>query len=106
MSNAYALRLQLFQEAKDYLVSVYDREVSEHDRLVQKKMDLETKFSEEKERYYELKDQHQADVEKYPTYPEMPEIPEYPKYPSRQQILEMAKFIRSFISDKGDDVNG
>jgi len=103
MSNAYALRLQLFQEAKDYLVSVYDREVSEHDRLVQKKMDLETKFNEEKERYYELKEQHQADVEKYPTYPDLPEIPEYPKYPAREEILEMAKFIRSFIADKGDD---
>jgi len=103
MSNPFELRLQLFQEAKEYLVSVYDREVSEHDRLVQRKMDLENKFSEEKERYYELKEQHQADVEKYPTYPDLPEIPEYPKYPAREEILEMAKFIRSFIADKGDD---
>ena len=104
MSNPFELRLQLFQEAKEYLVSVYDREVSEHDRLVQRKLDLENKFSEEKDRYYELKDNPKAAPNlKYPTYPDLPGIPEYPKYPSREEILEMAKFIRSFIADKGDD---
>ena len=43
MSNAFELRLQLFQEARDYLVAQFDRDVLEWDRKNQEKLDIENK---------------------------------------------------------------
>ena len=105
MSNPYELRLQLFQEAKDYLVSVFDRDVMEWDRLNQQNLDLDTKYCNQLNRYEELKESGKIkDVEKeYPKPFQTKELPEYPQYPSREAILEMATFIRSFISEKGEE---
>ena len=103
MSNPFELRLQLFQEAKDYLVAVFDQEVLEWDRVNTEKLDIENKFIEEKERYYELKGQDLGDIEKYPIAPDPIKLPEYPKYPTREEILKMATFIREFTADKGEE---
>ena len=105
MSNAYELRLQLFQEAKEYLVSVFDREVQEWDRLNQHKLDIETKYSNDWSRYCDLKDEGKASAEECPVSPDPIKLPTYPTYPTREEILEMALFIRNFISDKGDESN-
>ena len=44
MSNPFELRLQLFQEARDYLVACYDRDVQEWDRKQAEKYDVERKY--------------------------------------------------------------
>ena len=103
MSNPFELRLQLFQEAKDYLVSVYEREVLEWDRKQQEKCDIENKWSNDYSRYSDLKEEGKASASDCPISPDPIKLPEYPKYPTREDILEMAKFIRSFISDKGGE---
>ena len=102
MSNPFELRLQLFQEARDYLVDVFNREVQEWDRLNQHKLDIETKYSNDWSRYCDLKDEGKASAEECPVSPDPIKLPEYPKYPTREEILEMATFIREFTADKGE----
>ena len=57
MSNPFELRLQLFQEARDYLVDVFNRDVLEWDRKNQEKLDIETKYSNDWSRYIDLKEE-------------------------------------------------
>tara|TARA_R100000030_G_scaffold30831_1_gene22603 strand:+ start:176 stop:487 length:312 start_codon:yes stop_codon:yes gene_type:complete len=103
MSNAFELRLQLFQEARDYLVAQFDRDVLEWERKNQEKLDRQTKFDEDWRRWSNLKDEGKVTAEDYPICPNPIKLPEYPKYPSREDILEMATFIRDFTNDKGDN---
>ena len=103
MSNAFELRLQLFQEAKDYLVARFERDVLEWDRKNTEKLDLEKKFEEDWRRYSDLKDEGKSLELEYPVCPDPIKLPEYPKYPSRQDILDMATFIRDFTYDKGEE---
>ena len=103
MSNAFELRLQLFQEARDYLVAQFDRDVLEWDRKNQEKLDIENKFNEDWRRYSDLKDEGKASAVNCPICPDPIRLPEYPKYPSREDILEMATFIRDFTNDKGQE---
>tara|TARA_A100001515_G_scaffold58335_1_gene46089 strand:+ start:179 stop:490 length:312 start_codon:yes stop_codon:yes gene_type:complete len=101
MSNAFELRLQLFQEARDYLVAQFDRDVLEWDRKNQEKLDIESKYSNDWSRYIDLKEEGKASADDHPIAPNPIKLPEYPKYPSREDILEMATFIRDFTNDKG-----
>lgn len=101
MSNAFELRLQLFQEARDYLVAQFDRDVLEWDRKNQEKLDIENKYSNDWSRYIDLKEEGKVSAEDCPIAPNPIKLPEYPKYPSREDILEMATFIRDFTNDKG-----
>lgn len=101
MSNAFELRLQLFQEARDYLVAQFDRDVLEWERKNQEKLDRQTKFDEDWRRWSNLKDEGKVTAEDHPICPNPVKLPEYPKYPSREDILEMATFIRDFTNDKG-----
>ncbi len=103
MSNPYELRLQLFQEAKDYLVESFNREVQEWDRKNTEKCDIENKWSNDWNRYCDLKEEGKASAMEHPVAPDPIKLPEYPKYPTKEEIVEMAKFIRSFISDKGEE---
>ena len=103
MSNAFELRLQLFQEARDYLVAQFDRDVLEWDRLNQEKMDIQNKYDEDIRRWDMHKDEGKVSVTSCPICPEPIKLPEYPKYPSREDILEMATFIRDFTNDKGQE---
>ena len=102
MSNAFELRLQLFQEDRDYLVAQFDRDVLEWDRQNQEKLDIENKYYNDWSRYNDLKDERKASAVNCPICPDPIKLPEYPKYPSREDILEMATFIRDFTNDKGD----
>ena len=103
MSNAYELRLQLFQEARLALESHFDRNVHEWDRLNQEKLDRENKYNEDWRRWSDLKDEGKVTAEDCPICPDPLTLPEYPKYPSREDILEMATFIRDFTNDKGQE---
>ena len=103
MSNAYELRLQLFQEAREYLTGQFDRDVLEWDRLNQEKLDRENKYNEDWRRWSDLKDEGKVTAEDCPICPDPIKLPEYPKYPSREDILEMATFIRDFTNDKGQE---
>ena len=103
MSNPFELRLQLFQEARDYLVDVFNRDVLEWDRKNTEKLDIETKYSNDWSRYIDLKEEGKVSAEEYPIAPDPIKLPEYPKYPTREEILEMATFIRSFTADKGEE---
>tara|TARA_Y100000015_G_C2321484_1_gene56917 strand:- start:135 stop:446 length:312 start_codon:yes stop_codon:yes gene_type:complete len=103
MSNAFELRLQLFQEARDYLVAQFDRDVLEWDRKNTEKIDIESKYINDYGRYCDLKEAGKVEAEDHPIAPDPIRLPEYPKYPSREDILEMATFIRDFTNDKGED---
>ena len=103
MSNPFELRLQLFQEARDYLVAVYEREVQEWDRKQQEKCDNENKWSNDYSRYCDLKEEGCVSAMEHPVAPNPIKLPEYPKYPTREEILDMATFIRSFTADKGEE---
>ena len=61
MSNAYELRLQLFQEAREYLVAQFDRDVLEWQRQEQEKCDIQTKYDADYYRWMhlEMKEKHQ-----------------------------------------------
>ena len=43
MSNPFELRLQLFQEAREYLIGQFDRDVAEWNRQETEKQDIESK---------------------------------------------------------------
>jgi len=101
MSNAYELRLQLFQEAREYLVAQFDRDVLEWDRLNQEKMDTQTKYDADYCRWDALRDEGKVSASACPICPEPIKLPEYPKYPTKEEILAMAEFIRDFTNDKG-----
>ena len=101
MSNAFELRLQLFQEARDYLVAQYDRNVLEWDRLNQEKIDIQNKYDADYLRWDALKEEGKASASAHPICPEPIKLPEYPKYPTKEEILAMAEFIRDFTNDKG-----
>ena len=101
MSNAYELRLQLFQEAREYLVAQFDRDVLEWQRLEQEKCDIQTKYDADYYRWDALRDEGKASAVNCPICPEPIKLPEYPKYPTKEEILEMAEFIRDFTNDKG-----
>ena len=101
MSNAYELRLQLFQEAREYLASRYERDVLEWNRLEQEKIDIQTKYDADYYRWDALRDEGKASAVNCPICPEPIKLPEYPKYPTKEEILEMAEFIRDFTNDKG-----
>ena len=101
MSNAYELRLQLFQEAREYLTGQFDRDVFEWDRKNTEKLDRQNKFDEDWRRWSDLKEEGKVTAEDCPICPDPVTLPEYPKYPSREDILEMATFIRDFTNDKG-----
>ena len=103
MSNPFELRLQLFQEARDYLVACYDRNISEWNRLEQEKHDIENKYSNDWSRHCDLKEEGLASSSDCPIAPDPIKLPEYPKYPTREEILEMATFIREFTADKGEE---
>lgn len=103
MSNAYELRLQLFQEAREYLTGQFDRDVLEWDRKNTEKLDRQNKFDEDWRRWSDLKEEGKATAEDCPICPNPVKLPEYPKYPSRQDILDMATFIRDFTNDKGQE---
>lgn len=103
MSNAFELRLQLFQEARDYLVAQFDRDVLEWDRMNQEKLDIENKYSNDWSRYIDLKEDGKVSTDSYPICPDPIKLPEYPKYPSREDILDMASFIRDFTDDRGEE---
>ena len=103
MSNPFELRLQLFQEARDYLVAVFDREVQEWDRKSAEKLDIETKYSNDWSRYCDLREEGKVDASDCPISPDPIKLSEYPKYPTREEILEMATFIREFTADKGEE---
>ena len=103
MSNAFELRFELFQEARDYLVAQFDRDVLEWDRKNQEKIDIENKYSNDWGRYDALKDEGKVSVDEYPICPDPIILQEYPKYPSREDILDMASFIRDFTNDKGEE---
>ena len=101
MSNAYELRLQLFQEAREYLAARYERDVLEWNRLEQEKVDIQTKYDADYYRWDALRDEGKASAVNSPICPEPIKLPEYPKYPTKEEILEMAEFIRDFTNDKG-----
>ena len=101
MSNAYELRLQLFQEAREYLVAQFDRDVLEWDRLNQEKMDIQNKYDEDYRRWDTLREEGKSNGSACPICPEPIKLPEYPKYPTTEEILAMAEFIRDFTNDKG-----
>ena len=101
MSNAYELRLQLFQEAREYLVAQFDRDVLEWQRQEQEKCDIQTKYDADYYRWDALRDEGKASAVNCPICPEPIKLPEYPKYPTKEEILEMAEFIRDFTNDKG-----
>ena len=101
MSNAYELRLQLFQEAREYLVAQFDREVMEWNRLEQEKCDIQNKYDEDYRRWDMHKEEGKVSVTSCPICPDPIKLPEYPKYPSKEEILAMAEFIRDFTNDKG-----
>ena len=103
MSNAYELRLQLFQEAREYLTGKFDRDVLEWDRKNTEKFDRQNKFDEDLSRWSDLKEEGKASAEDRPICPDPIILPEYPKYPSKQDILDMATFIREFTNDKGEE---
>ena len=103
MSNPFELRLQLFQEARDYLVDVFNRDVLEWDRKNTEKLDIETKYSNDWSRYCDLREEGTATAKDCPISPDPIKLPEYPQYPTREQILEMATFIREFTADKGEE---
>ena len=103
MSNPFELRLQLFQEARDYLVDVFNRDVLEWDRKNTEKLDVENKYSNDWSRYCDLKEEGEATAKDCPISPDPIILPEYPQYPTREEILEMATFIRSFTADKGEE---
>ena len=60
MSNAYELRLQLFQEAREYLAAQYERDVLEWNRLEQEKIDIQTKYDADYYRWDALRDEGKA----------------------------------------------
>ena len=103
MTNAFELRLQLFQEARDYLVARFERDVLEWDRKNTEKVDIESKYHNDYSRYCDLKEEGKAGANEHPIAPDPITLPEYPKYPSREDILEMATFMRDFINDKGEE---
>jgi len=101
MSNAYELRLQLFQEAREYLVAQFDRDVLEWQRQEQEKCDIQTKYDADYYRWDALREEGKASAVNCPICPEPIKLPEYPKYPTKEEILAMAEFIRDFTNDKG-----
>tara|TARA_R100000152_G_C6657933_1_gene97649 strand:- start:227 stop:538 length:312 start_codon:yes stop_codon:yes gene_type:complete len=102
MSNPFELRLQLFQEAREYLIGQFDRDVAEWNRQEAEKLDIESKYSNDWSKWADLKEEGKATAEDCPTAPDPIKLPEYPKYPSKEDILDMAKFMRSFVDDKGE----
>ena len=102
MSNPFELRLQLFQEAREYLVEVFNRDVLEWERKNTEKLDIENKYSNDWSRHCDLKEEGLASSSDCPIAPDPIKLPEYPKYPTREEILDMATFIREFTSDKGE----
>ena len=103
MSNPFELRLQLFQEAREYLVEVFNRDVLEWERKNTEKLDVENKYSNDWSRHCDLKEEGLASSSDCPIAPDPIKLPEYPKYPTREEILDMATFIREFTSDKGEE---
>ena len=103
MSNPFELRLQLFQEARDYLVACYDRDVQEWDRKQAEKYDVERKYDADYSRHCDMREEGKGSSSECPIAPDPITLPEYPKYPTREEILEMAYFIRGFTADKGDE---
>ena len=50
-----------------------------------------------------IQEEGKVSAEEYPISPDPIKLPEYPKYPTREEILEMATFIREFTADKGEE---
>ena len=101
--NAYELRLQLFEKAKEFVWEKFNRDVLEWDRISQNRAEIKEKYYEDKWRYDSLKEQDKLGSLEYPVYPNMPELPEYPQYPSKKELLDMALFMRAFVDKQGDD---
>tara|TARA_Y100001937_G_scaffold90834_1_gene122977 strand:+ start:101 stop:724 length:624 start_codon:yes stop_codon:yes gene_type:complete len=101
--NAYELRLQLFEKAKEFVWEKYNRDVLEWDRISSNRSEIKEKYYEDKWRYDSLKEQDKLGSLEYPVYPTMPELPEYPQYPTKKELLDMALFMRAFVDKQGDD---
>ena len=111
-AGAMGFLIKKFQEFKGELdiatmsMEELNKEIERVERAMRRGLNIKNLTAElaiYKKRLNDLKEEGKVSAEEYPISPDPIKLPEYPQYPTREEILEMATFIREFTADKGEE---